>query len=231
MRVPSPWCRRRAFSLVELLVAIAIVAILVGLVITQAPRWFERARVAESTNNLKQIGSAVFLYVADHDGALPRRTERDGGEDQPSKWPELLLPYVGDQKVYLRHGDAQNYLRTGADPLSNANNHTSYIMNGWNDVGDPAEADITVKMAIVEQPAQTILFGIPVEGSRHFYMDFEEGNHLNVVDPDAEGRGAPYLFADGSCRFISEEEYLEDGRQGDRLWLVSKGNADVIGEP
>jgi prepilin-type N-terminal cleavage/methylation domain-containing protein/prepilin-type processing-associated H-X9-DG protein len=61
---------RRGFSLVELLVAVGIVSVLLGLVLAAVQRVRESARRAECQNRLRQQALAVFGYESTH-GRLP----------------------------------------------------------------------------------------------------------------------------------------------------------------
>ena len=61
----------RAFTLIELLVAIAIIAILAALLLSALHRAKANAQGVECRNNLKQWGTALHLFAADHDDFLP----------------------------------------------------------------------------------------------------------------------------------------------------------------
>jgi prepilin-type N-terminal cleavage/methylation domain-containing protein len=203
---------RSAFTLIELLVTVAILAVLASLVSLLLPQMQNRAHMSASLNNLRQIGAGVLLYAGDHDFELPGRVTSG------QKWPALVHEYLQDTKVYAAPGDPENFIQRGANPLSNARNETSYIMNGYNDIGTMDDETVVVRIPAVDRPGAVILLGIPNVGSRHFYMDMLEGggNHRDVLNLTAYGDGSTFLFADGSARFLTEETYDH------RMWLVNR---------
>lgn len=65
-----PW--RHGFSLIELLVTVAVIAILAGLLLPALNRAREKGRTASCTGNLKQIGCAVGIYQSDFEDYYPK---------------------------------------------------------------------------------------------------------------------------------------------------------------
>lgn len=80
-----------AFTLIELLITIAIIAILAALLLPFAMRSVEAARATACIGNLKQLGTAASLYSADKNLLLP------APYDSVTKqyWSDMLEPYMG----------------------------------------------------------------------------------------------------------------------------------------
>jgi len=117
MRPPKPQDKRWAFTLVELLVAIAIIGVLIGLLLPAVQKVRAASARIKCANNLKQIGLATHqLYLAN--GVLPPLTASDQYAQISVPGPYFgaygfnvfgwLLPYLEEESLFEKARDASN---------------------------------------------------------------------------------------------------------------------------
>ncbi len=93
---------RKAFTLVELLVGIAIIAVLVAILVPVFAAARERSRSATCISNLRQLGLATMQYVQDYDEALPpgiQSVASSGKDNVVSTIFDEIEPYMHDTQV------------------------------------------------------------------------------------------------------------------------------------
>jgi prepilin-type N-terminal cleavage/methylation domain-containing protein/prepilin-type processing-associated H-X9-DG protein len=92
----------RGLTLLELLVAIAIIAILTALLFPALRGVRDSSQGTACVSNLRQIGAAIAAYAADHDGRLPT-----GPKAPPFTSPSNLYPSTGapTSLISLRTGE------------------------------------------------------------------------------------------------------------------------------
>lgn len=161
---------RRLFSLVELLIVIAIIAILAGLLLPALNRAREKAHAIACTGNLKQLGQAGNLYTGDYDGYIvpgataPTNPLNMGEAD--ATWLAALRKYLGcalpavgyGQKLFQQASD----LKVGVCPSSPERfgyGHNSWGLGLLADPAQPAGSsqNRAVKLSAVSK-SSTILF-------------------------------------------------------------------------
>ena len=100
--------RPPGFTLVEILVVIAILAILAAILFPAFARARENARRASCQSNLRQIGLGLLQYSGDYDGKLVRAWYGSGhgkfgtGSDATDryKWMDAAFPYIKSEQVF-----------------------------------------------------------------------------------------------------------------------------------
>jgi len=142
--------RSRGFSLIELLVAMAIIGILIALLLPAVQAAREAARRTQCRNHLKQIGLALHNYHDLH-GRFPINYGNGpyNGTNTGASWLTLILPQLDQSALHqqIRFGQpadhpdnvaaAQTVVRTFICPTSSANGQ-GLMENRRNAVGPRA---------------------------------------------------------------------------------------------
>src|SRR5690554_6061596 len=91
------YCARqcRGFTLIEVLVVVAIIALLVAVLLPSLARARSSTRVAVCLSNLHQFGIALQMYESENRGYIPR-----GGTHTSQHWVMLVARQIGDKRKY-----------------------------------------------------------------------------------------------------------------------------------
>ena len=81
---------KRHFTLIELLIVVAIIAILAAMLLPVLNQARERGKSVNCVNNLKELGLGVGMYEGDHNDHLPPIAGGNGGGTRPV-WTQALM--------------------------------------------------------------------------------------------------------------------------------------------
>ena len=245
-----PGIMRQSFTLIELLIVIAIIAILAGMLLPALNKARDKAQAIKCLANNKQVGSAIVQYTADYEDWLPTgKFEGNSG-----MWKYQLAPYVGMGGLATR-GDVIKDKRFGVGSVFScpkfsgvgskfASEFKTYPGQtgglGWNDnvSGNFSAANPTTTTQIKiskfkRQISETALVGDTVDDSQQIYTEYGHYCILhNIRDAnDATNRrnervcrrhsdGLNIAWADGHASWISQAE-ISQGKNGNYGWYYT----------
>jgi prepilin-type processing-associated H-X9-DG protein/prepilin-type N-terminal cleavage/methylation domain-containing protein len=157
--------RRCAFTLVELLVVVALIGMLVALLLAAVHKAKQRGQTAACASNLRQLALANLTFAAEHDGQYVQAQERDnnvrwhgmrssnGSPFDGRRGP--LAPYLGtDARVKLC--PVFDDVLTGPDSFEVSTGGYGY--NAAYIGGQPGRPFVAERLANVPHPMRTVMF-------------------------------------------------------------------------
>jgi prepilin-type N-terminal cleavage/methylation domain-containing protein/prepilin-type processing-associated H-X9-DG protein len=205
---------KQAFTLVELLVVVAIIAILMAILLPALQVARERARSVKCMNNTRNLGQAFMNYTLAYDEYMPVH------HADYILWPVELKSLLKDTEVFWCPS-ATKATKWDGKPFGPFDRRFPYGINDWGywEVIDQTNGDMGIggwgypgwrrKISTLRNPAEMIAF-----------LDSNAtGNFDSCVDPnmpDLPGEGPGYrhnlganvVFADGHSQWFSVRDLV-----------------------
>lgn len=201
------------FTLIEILVVLAIMAVIAAILLPVLSRVRENARRSSCQSNLKQIGLASAQYVQDYTGQQPP-DNADASNPAAIGWAFLIQPYAKSTQVLQCPSE-----ETAPNPTPSASGYTDYLYNRY---------VLGLHESSLDAPANTIL---SLDGIRSDSTAWDNGTDITYFNckgdssnPKAtpgvakwlyrpnevsllrygerHSEGANYLFADGHVKYF-----------------------------
>ena len=214
---------RGAFSLMELVAASAILAVLVGLGSMAYLNGMVAANRVKCLGNQRQIGLALLNYANENDGIFPPTTHSTGSWRKERSWIFQLDPYLENvDEVRICPADPPARRKRIRDMDA-----TSYVLNDL--VFDDARYH---RPLLIPRRSETLLLTVlnedraPSATRDHIHggewtswlaalNDIEPDRHRSGSrTPDRLGGSSNYLYADGSARTLSASDFKAQFDQG-----------------
>jgi prepilin-type N-terminal cleavage/methylation domain-containing protein/prepilin-type processing-associated H-X9-DG protein len=220
---------RRAFTLVELLVVVAIIGVLVALLLPAVQAARGAARRAQCASNLRQIGLAIHQYADVHDGRFPNMWHE---QDISTSWIFTLAPHLESVDEVRLCPDDLKRIEQESSRL------TSYALNGYLRKPTPTEEfvypeivpDFATRLHDLVETHKTLVAleadqGVDVHldhvHSPEWFTDAHPPPHdrweqiqKEVAVDRHNGEVANYLYADGHVEAITAEQISQWVNEG-----------------
>lgn len=210
--------RTEGFTLIELMVVLAIISLLAALLFPVFAEARENARTRACISQLRQLGQSTLLYLPDWNDTYPLAgyvsTNPQNQRCLMTLYHELV-PYIKDKQIVLCPSDGDpvdvQAIFSQVMPLCPAMGfrYSSYMAN-WCvfETGDllPGMVHPPVSQAQLEFPAETVLYYDAVMGGLPSLTPYIQGRHTEQVAAN---------FADGHARPLKSRKGYGTITRGD----------------
>ena len=203
---------RAAFTLVELLVVVAVIGVLIALLLPAIQAARASARRVQCMSGMRQVALAVYRHCHDFDGQFPETSHTVTVPEQA--WIYKLAPYLEDMdQIRICPDDPQGAARLKLK-------QTSYVLNAY--VTSETSKGVTNLNRLPSTSRTIVLFELAdhrppdaFEDHVHSFNWFKQSfinngtvynQIVNEIATKRHGGAAHFAFADGHVEAISDEQ-------------------------
>jgi prepilin-type N-terminal cleavage/methylation domain-containing protein/prepilin-type processing-associated H-X9-DG protein len=209
--------KHRGFTLVELLIVIAIISLLAAILFPVFARARDNARRANCQSNLKQIGLALMQYVQDYDERLPNRGV--GNIDVQVRFQR----YVKNRQIFICASQKTIVSAAGIESPFDANINISY---GYN--FEQADTKYPPHIAYIQFADRLCLISeqrgsvdrVALPGAltdQRFWLDFRHFDGVNLLFADGHVK-----WYDGNNQGVTYNSVTATSKHTGTFWLPTE---------
>ena len=222
---------KHAFTLIELLVVIAIIAILAAILFPVFAQAREKARATSCLSNLRQISTAMMMYVQDFDEKTAvTHHDLEAGETIANlyTWYQPLQPYIKNGGVFKcpSMNDAPTLFPYPVTLNDWKTYRTDYLINGFFSHGASLAtfSSPASQIVVAERHAGIAFFDYHpwpsapdgnwergfLDGSGYKIGDVEDDSQVpDLPNAGRHSQGNNYAFLDGHVKFSKFNNTLD----------------------
>ncbi|MDF3129334.1 prepilin-type N-terminal cleavage/methylation domain-containing protein [Kiritimatiellaeota bacterium B1221] len=196
---------RSAFTLIEMLVVVAIIALLASILIPAVSGALVKAKRTKCSSNLRNIFQGVMQYSAEHNGRIVP-AEINGHPTLGRKWWfQTISPYIGDQKLNCPNAPTSWHWGYGMNVYPNKRSGINRKNLEYYSGGERVWWSKSIYFDTISRPSDTL-----------YLIDYDEwqfDRYLNYTNPSnfpIERHGGneklPCVFFDGSMKLVTLDE-------------------------
>ena len=202
---------KSGFTLVEVLVVLAIIGVLAALLFPVFSRVREDARRATCQSNLQQIGLAIGQYARDNQGFYPPVIQ------EKLAWTDLLEPYVKNRQIFVcpSQNSGWRYDYGGDEVNTVIFTKTEVFIFGKNESTIKDETSAIILKDSTQNvdsrdtsgltAAPNVTFNLPV----FCHKMTTNGPIVAMTFPTVHAEGGNYGFADGHVKWLTPRAMME----------------------